>query len=163
MRGNRTVARAAVLVAFAVGTVHAAASLYWALGGRWLLPTVGEWAVRAAQTAPTQAALLLGAIGLVKLAAAGIPVGVEWGVVSWAPFWRVICWIGGVGLVIYGGINIVVSGAVLLGIVRPEGGYDADAMIGHAFLWDPLFLIWGIALVIWLRASGTPRPRRLEG
>lgn len=28
-----------------VGLAHAAFSFYWALGGRWLLPTDGQWAV----------------------------------------------------------------------------------------------------------------------
>lgn len=52
----------------------------------------------------------------------------------------------------YGGINTIVALSVLAGVIRPEGGYDADAMMGHAFLWDPLFFFWGGALVLslWL-------------
>jgi len=54
--------------------------------------------------------------------------------------------------VAYGGINTVVALAVLAGVIRPEGGYDAAAMMGHAYLWDPLFLLWEAALVLslWL-------------
>ena len=65
-----------------LGLTHAGFSAYWALGGRWLLGTVGEWAVRMA-----------------------------------------------------------------LG-----GGYDRAAMIGHVALWDPLFALWGLALLssLWL-------------
>ena len=42
--------------------------------------------------------------------------------------------------------------AVLAGVIRTEGGYDADAMRGHAYLWDPLFFFWGGALLLslWL-------------
>ncbi|MBG6189087.1 hypothetical protein IWX64_000007 [Arthrobacter sp. CAN_A212] len=57
-------------------------------------------------------------------------------------------WVGGLLLVIYGGVNTVVSGAVLAGAIRPAGGYDLNAMIGHAWLWDPLFFIWGVALIL---------------
>ncbi len=28
--------------------------------------------------------------------------------------------------------------------LEPDGGYDRRAMIGHVFLWDPLFLVWGL-------------------
>ena len=35
-------------VACGLGLVHAAFSLYWALGGQWLLATVGRFAVQAA-------------------------------------------------------------------------------------------------------------------
>jgi len=39
------------------------------------------------------------------------------------------------------GANTVVAALVLAGGIDPDGGYDRRAMIGHAFLWDPLFLI----------------------
>ena len=37
--------RLLVWVAGAAGVLHSAASSYWALGGQWLLATVGQWAV----------------------------------------------------------------------------------------------------------------------
>lgn len=147
---RRTVARIALFTACATGIVHAASSLYWALGGRWLLPTVGEWAVAAVETSPLQAGVLLGMIGIIKVAAAVIPVGVEFGRIPWVRFWRFVCWVGGLFLIAYGGVNAIVSGAVLAGLIRPDGGYETDAMIGHALLWDPLFFVWGVALVTWL-------------
>jgi hypothetical protein len=153
----RTPARAAVSIACAVGLLHAASSFYWAFGGRWLLSTVGEWALAAADRSPVQASFLLGVIGLVKAAAAVIPLAVAFHRMPWVRFWRIVSWIGGTFLIAYGGLNVVVSSAVLLGVIRPEGGFDADAMIGHALLWDPLFLIWGAALVVWLRLTAPHR------
>lgn len=50
----------------AAGVVHTGFSLYWALGGRWLLPTVGEWAVDAVREAPVASTLLLLAVAAVK-------------------------------------------------------------------------------------------------
>lgn len=149
---RQRLARALVWVAGIAGMLHAAASLYWAIGGRWLLATVGQWAADLAAQAPLAAGLALGSVALLKALAAAIPIGVAYGRVPWAKFWRAISWVGGGLLVIYGGLNTVVSGAVLAGLIRPEAGYDPVAMKGHAFLWDPLFFIWGTALVLslWL-------------
>jgi hypothetical protein len=65
----------------------------------------------------------------------------------------------GLLLVAYGGLNTVMALAVLSGVITPASGYDVDAMRGHAYLWDPLFLLWGGALVLALwfsRRGGTP-------
>jgi len=43
-----------------------------------------------------------------------------------------------------GGANTIVAALVLTGGIEPDGGYDRRAMIGHVFLWDPLFLVWGL-------------------
>lgn len=151
--GRESAGRWAVGIAGVIGLVHAAWSVYWALGGRWLLPTVGDWAVDLVERAPVEAGVLLGAIGLVKLAAALIPIVVAQGHSAHPRFWRTLCWIGGPLLVVYGGVNVVVSVGVLSGVIDPDGGYDADAMMGHAYLWDPLFVLWGGFLVAWLRLS----------
>ncbi|VXC45071.1 DUF3995 domain-containing protein [Pseudoclavibacter sp. 8L] len=149
-RHSRSAARMLVLAAAAIGVVHAAFSAYWALGGTWLLSTIGAIAVEFSRREPLESGLLLGGVALVKLLAALIPVVLDAQRMPWPRVWRAICWVGGPGIVLYGLVNIVASGAVLLGILIPEGGYDRDAMIGHALLWDPLFLIWGLALTGWL-------------
>ena len=66
--------RGLVWVAAAAGVVHAAFSLYWALGGTWLLATVGRWAVDLGRDEPALAGIALGLVTLVKLAAALVPV-----------------------------------------------------------------------------------------
>jgi len=141
-----------VWVAGAAGGVHAGFSLYWALGGQWLLATVGQWAVRLSADFPVPAGIGLGLVAVVKLLAATVPIGAAYGRVPWPRFWRRISWGGGALLVAYGGVNVVVAIAVLAGVVHPQGGYDAEAMRGHAYLWDPLFFVWGTALVLslWL-------------
>jgi hypothetical protein len=140
--------RSLVWLACIAGTVHAGFSLYWALGGQWLLATVGQWAVQLSAEAPLQAGLGLGIVAAVKLLAATIPVAVAYGRMPRQRFWRAVSWAGGLLLVVYGGVNTLVSGAVLGGVVRHAGGYDLPAMIGHASLWDPLFFLWGTALVL---------------
>jgi hypothetical protein len=50
-------------------------------------------------------------------------------------------------MVVYGGVSSGVSSAVLAGWIHSKSGYNHDAMVGHAYLWDPLFFLWGCALV----------------
>lgn len=140
------------LLAALLGTLHAVPSFYWALGGDWLLATVGQWAVDALGDDVLLAGVGLAVVGVVKLAAAWIPLLAEAGRIPWRRFWRALCWVGGPGLVLYGGVNVVVSSLVLAGVVG-DGDYFRPAMIGHAYIWGPLFLLWGAALTVGLVAS----------
>lgn len=126
-----------------------------------MLATVGQWAVDLSTRAPLIAGIALGLVALVKLLAATVPIGVAYTKVPWRRLWRGVSWAGGLLLVVYGGINVVVSAAVLGGLIRPEGGYDLDAMRGHAYLWDPLFFLWGSALVLslWFSRQETREAR----
>ena len=143
-----------VRLACAVGLLHAAFNLYWALGGRWLLETVGRGPEEMLNKTAIGAAGALLLIALFKALAAVIPVLNAQERMPWPRLWRGISWAGGVFLVLYGGVNTLVALGVLLGVI-PSPGYDRAAMLGHAFLWDPLFLLWGSALVghLWLSRS----------
>lgn len=143
-------------VACAAGLVHAAFSLYWAVGGRWLLDTVGQWAVDLADRAPLTTGLALMAVVAVKVAGASVPLLVESGRLPWRRFWRIVSAIGAGVIVVYGGLNTVIAWAVLAGQVEVSGGYDRTAMLGHAALWDPLFLIWGAFLGVGLWQTRGP-------
>ena len=141
------------------GLVHAGFSLFWALGGRWLLDTVGAWAVDLTRDRPVAAAVGLLAVAAVKTAGALLPVLATTGRAPWPRLWRGLAWCGAIVLVVYGALNAVVSGLVLAGLVVAAGGHDRSAMIGHAFLWDPLFLLWGLLLLAGLamtRPSSSP-------
>ena len=150
-----------VWTACIIGLVHAAFSMYWAVGGQWLLDTVGRWAVEQSLRAPRGTAFLLGLVALAKVAGALVPVALATNQLRRPGRWRAVVWLAAVLLVLYGGANTAVAAAVLGGLVRPAGGYDRAAMIGHAWLWDPLFLLWGAALLGYLllsRARGRPVP-----
>ena len=152
--GDRA-ARRAVMVAGVAGTLHALASLYWALGGTWLLATLGARVLEA--FAGLEWVLL--PVAVVKLTGAWVPVVLHQRQWPHARFWRPVCWVGAGVLIAWGGSNTMVGQVVLAGVLQPEGGYDRAAMIGHAWLWDPLFLLWGAALAVGLWLS-RPTPER---
>ena len=142
------VGRVFVWAALVLGLSHAAWSFYWAFGGTWMLDTVGQWAVVSQLDTPGQTFVVLLGIGLLKTAAAVIPVAVEYGKLGGRRFWRLVSWVGGIGLTIYGGIYAATAMTMLTGLVSPGAGYSKPVMYGHALLWDPLFFTWGLALVI---------------
>ncbi|WP_238009478.1 DUF3995 domain-containing protein [Dactylosporangium sp. AC04546] len=146
--------------AAAAGLVHAGFSFYWALGGRWLLPTVGQWAVAYAREAPVTAGLLLIVVAAVKCAVAILPVLASRRKLARPAVWRGLAWLAAIVLTGYGALNSVVAWLVLGGALRPEGGFERQAMIGHAYLWDPLFLVWGLLLGAGLLVGSTDRRKR---
>jgi Protein of unknown function (DUF3995) len=160
------VSQVLVWAACTFGLIHAAFSGYWAFGGDWLLRTVGQWAVRLADAAPVQASIVLAAVALVKVAAAVVPVLNAYGRLPWSRLWRAISWVGASALILYGGANVIIAWLVLSGVITPTGGYDRMSMLGHAVLWDPLFLLWGLALLGHLLLSrdlGRSSPTRSPG
>lgn len=143
----------ALTIAAVAGAVHAAFSLYWGFGGTWLVSTLGDRVV----TAFADAHWMLFATGVIKLGVAVAPLLL---VIRGRPIprlARLVCWLAAVVLIMWGGMNTVIGNLVLTGVVEPAGGYDRAGMIGHAWLWDPLFLIWGGALAIGLIITRQPR------
>jgi hypothetical protein len=70
-------------------------------------------------------------------------------------WWR-LCALGAAVLVLYDGANTIAGLAVLSGLRHPRGGSDHRAMLGHAALWDPLFLAWGAASGLRAGAAAGP-------
>lgn len=134
-----------LFVAAAVpGLLHAAASLYWGLGGVWLLDTVGQGAIALRRDSPLVATAVLLPVGLLKLAGAVVPILNQQGRLPWPRLWRALSWAGALLLVLYG------IGYTVLAAISLSGGFgpveDVTGLRGHAFLWDPLFATWGILL-----------------
>lgn len=139
----------ALIAASVFGGIHAAFSLYWAAGGEvlaWSLGTdlLGRFRGREWLLAPIGTIKLAAALAPLMLARAGWPL---------RRLTRSACWAGAIVLVGWGGVNTVVTQLVLAGTIGPESGFDRAGMVGHAYLWDPLFLAWGAALAMGLIAS----------
>jgi hypothetical protein len=143
--------------AAAVGLLHALVSAYWALGGTWLVSTVGQWAADWARDEPGTAFAVLGAVALLKTAGAVVPLLVD----TDRRAWRGVLGGGALVLVVYGVANTVGAWLVLSGLVDPAGVPDRAALLGHALLWDPLFALWGALLGAGLlagRGAQAPSP-----
>ena len=155
-RQDNTICWIALLTAAAAGTVHGLFSLYWAMGGDWLLESLGDDLIEAF----SDSRWLLLPVGLVKIFAGVLPlVLARW---EWpAPrLSRSACWVGAIVLVLWGGANTIAGNLVLMGVITPEGGYDGPGMVGHAWLWDPLFLLWGASLTLALSLTRQRRNNR---
>ncbi|WP_229118882.1 DUF3995 domain-containing protein [Enemella evansiae] len=152
---SRQIPRAIIPFAIAAvaGVIHGIFSVYWGFGGNWLLETIGARLVNAFEG---RRGLLL-IVAAVKLGFAVVPLA--WTLRGWPRhwIWRIGCELGALSLIVWGGANTVVGHLVLAGVIRPDDGYDRAAMIGHGWLWDPLFVLWGVALLVGLLRLRRPR------
>jgi len=154
-------AYAAAIAAFA----YALVDLYWALGGRALLSTVGGYVEQFARRGGALPVLVALAATAAKVAGGLIALALV------RPWGRVVPrgWLmaGSAGasvlLVGYGGVYVLLEALVLSGVIHPEGSMDRTALRWHVALWDLWFLVWGILLALatvgyWRRtATGLPR------
>ena len=153
-------ARRAAYLASGLAIASAAVSLFWTLGGTWLLDTLGG-SIEALARTRSPGALALGmATSLAKIGAALLALALvrPWGrhvpdhVLEGANMF-----VSAV-LVLWGGANVLVGGLALVGAVSPADGLDQRALHWHVFVWDLWFLVWGAALTLAL--SGFRRENR---
>ncbi len=139
-------AYAAAIVAFG----YAVVSLYWALGGHALVSTVGGYVQQFARQggavpvlaalAATVAKVVGGLLALATVRPWGRAVPRRWLLIGSAG--------ASVLLVVYGGLNVLVGGLVLAGVIHPAGSVDRMALRWHVGVWDLWFLVWGILLAL---------------
>jgi hypothetical protein len=142
-----------LVAAGVIGSIHAGFSLYWSLGGTWLLWSLGSDLLTSFQGREW----ILAPVGLVKLVGALAPIALARRGWPMRRVTRSVCWLGATVLIAWGGVNTAVGNLVLTDLISPQAGYDRAGMLGHAYLWDPLFLGWGLALAAGLLASRGPR------
>jgi Protein of unknown function (DUF3995) len=142
-----------------LGTAYAGVSAYWAIGGTGLLDTVGGSLERTARTGGTAVVAALWAVALLKLVAAGLPLGA----LSATPGSRrrrVLCRLAKLEVVILVGYGLPLTGVGLLvqaGVISRGAHADPRGLAWHVFLWDPWFLIWGLAVALALRTHPAAR------
>lgn len=147
--------------AAAVGLPYAAITAYWALGGRWLLSTVGGQFEQLAKSGGAEVELGVWTVAALKVIGSALPVAVGryWGLGWRARALRVITTVEAAVLVLYGLVLSVVGWAVQAGVVKVGRHPDRRALVWHAFLWDPWFLLWGLLIAAALRCFAYRRPR----
>jgi hypothetical protein len=155
-------AEVSAAVASVLGLGSAVVSLGWGLGNTLLLDTVGGVAERAAlERTPLALAGIVSVVAL-KVVAALLP---GW---SLSPdgsavypsarrrVVRALGWVAAVVLTGYGAVMTVGGILVTSGVIDAAPGADTRAIAWHAFLWDPWFLLWGLAATVALLASRRP-------
>jgi Protein of unknown function (DUF3995) len=151
--------------ACALGLAYAAISVYWGLGGTWLLDTVGGTFQAQGRVGRTIVVLAVWAAAALKVLAAVLPLlGIRVapaaapGTPPWQRLIRTLAWAEAVILTMYG---LALTGTGLLvqsGVIAAGPGADHRVLAWHAYLWDPWFLVWGVLVTIALRrarAAGT--------
>ena len=139
-------AYAAAIAAFA----YALISLYWAVGGRGLVSTVGGYVAQFARR---------GGDVPVVVALAAMAAKVAGGLLALAlvrPWGRVVPrrWLlagaaaASALLVVYGAVNVAAGALVLSGVIHPAGSVDRTALRWHVGVWDLWFLVWGTMLAL---------------
>ena len=139
-------AYAAAIAAFG----YALVDLYWALGGRALLSTVGGYVEQLARRGGALPVLIALAATTAKVAGGVLALALA------RPWGRVVPrgWLlaGSAGasalLVVYGGVNVLLEALVLSGVIHPAGSVNRTALRWHAGVWDLWFLVWGILLAL---------------
>lgn len=130
----------------AVGLLYAAVSIYWGLGGTWLLDTIGGSLEKLGRAGNTSVMLAVWAAVALKLIAAVLPLLALRQLTS--PAWNravwVLAWAAAAVLTIYGLVLTAVGLLVQAGVIHSSATADHRAQTWHTYLWDPWFLIWGL-------------------
>jgi hypothetical protein len=150
----------AAYVAAALAFASSAVSLFWTVGGTWLLDTVGGSIERLARTRSAGALMLGAAAVLAKLLAGFLALGLvrPWGARLWARLLMAANTLASVILLTWGGANACVGALVLSGVISPTSDPDKRALVWHVFVWDLWFVVWGVMLA--LAVAGYRRERR---
>jgi hypothetical protein len=134
--------------ACAIGAVYAAVSVYWGLGGTWLLDTVGGSLARLGRDRNAGVLAALWVAVVLKLIAAVAPVLAVYDFRRGArrrAVW-IVAWLAAGVLILYGLVLTVVGLLVQTGVVHASRNADWRALDWHAYLWDPWFLVWGLLI-----------------
>ena len=135
-------ARAASLV----GLLYAAVSVYWGLGGTWLLDTIGGTLEHQARAGNAAVMLAVWAAVALKLIAALLPLIALRRLTKPRrdrAVWT-LAWATAAILTVYGLVQTAVGLLVQAGAIPTSTTADHRALAWHAYLWDPWFLIWGL-------------------
>lgn len=144
------------------GFLFALISLYWALGGQWLLDTIGEAVTQPAQEGDPMMVLAVWSSVLVKFAAVVAALGLvqRWGQVF--PRWFLVGggWCAAVLLMLYGGASLIQQVLMAAGVVEVSATFE-PVLYWHLFLWTPYWLVGGVffALATVHLARATRRDR----
>ena len=123
-------------------------SFYWALGGQLGLNTLGA-GIRALAHDPGFVAIVW-LTGIAKVIGGLFALTLVRPWAHWLPpIWKLaLAWIGGAGLALYGGVNLIVEWLVVVGVIQMNGLEVTEGIRWHAWLWDPWWLLGGVLFLL---------------
>lgn len=131
-----------------VGLLFAAVSVYWGLGGTWLLDTINESFERKARAGETGVLLAAWAAAVLKVMAAVLPLlalrplkNPTWSRCVW-----VLAWTAAAIATLYGLLQTTLAQLTLAGVINASAAVDDRRHVWLAFVWEPWFLIWGLLI-----------------
>jgi hypothetical protein len=142
-----------IVSAYAAGIAgfgYALMSLYWALGGRALISTVGGYVEQLARQGGAAPVLVALAAVAAKVIGGLLALGLvrPWGRVVPRRLLLIASAGASVVLVAWGGLNVLAGALVLTSVIHPAGSVDRSALRWHVAVWDLWFLVWGILLAL---------------
>lgn len=125
-------------------------SVYWATGGTVGLDQLG---VRIQEQATARessfmAMIWLSAVARLAYAALGMALAQPWGEILPRRVLLTLGWLGGGGLALYGLAGIAQAALVMAGFIDTPVSMGDAAVPWYLLLWEPLWLIGGIAGLI---------------
>jgi Protein of unknown function (DUF3995) len=168
--GSRALGTATAYAAAVAAFGYALMSLYWAVGGRGLVSTVGGYVEQFAHRGGPVPVLVALAATVAKVAGGLLALALvrPWGRAIRRRWLLAGATAASVLLVLYGAVNVGAGALVLSGAIHPAGRVDRTALRWHVGVWDLWFLVWGILLAVatagyWRRTGnrngGSPGPR----
>ena len=138
----------AAYAACAWALLFALMSFYWALGGEFGVNTLGSGIQALARDPGFVAVVWLTGVAKVVGGLFALTLVRPWA--RWLPpIWKlVLAWAGGIGLALYGGVQLIIEGLVLGGAIRVSGAVDWEGLRWHVWLWDPWWLLGGVLFLL---------------
>lgn len=137
--------------AYAAGAwalLFALLSFYWALGGEFGVNTLGSVIQSLAHDPGFIVVVWLTGVAKVIGGMFALTLVRPWAL--WLPsIWKLaLAWIGGIGLALYSGVQLILEGLVLGGVIRSSGAVDWTGLRWHFWLWDPWWLLGGVFFLL---------------
>jgi len=131
-------------------------STYWGAGGTRLLETVSGSLARLGHARDTTLIIAIWGTAALKVAAALLPLlALRNPADRPRRITRLLAWIGAAILTVYGAVLTTVGLLVQADVIRSPASADRRALMWHAYLWDPWFLLWGLLIATALLRSKT--------
>ncbi len=143
----------AAYAACVVGVVFGIISFYWGSGGTLGLDTIGGKIEQMARAHDTAIFVAVWAAGVLKVVGAVLALALirPWGRRLARRPVVILGWLAAIVLTLYGAVLVVGDALGASGAVTLSKPVAAKPLLWHLWVWDMLFLVWGILFAVAIR------------